>query len=73
MQSNFSTTNLYIDSNFLSLFPMKTEEEFLSIEDKIVHKLNFVSKLVFTFHMNYSLYIYQIKFVFLISKIILTF
>lgn len=32
-----SKTNQYIDSDFLSLFPMKTKEEFLSIEDKIVH------------------------------------
>ncbi|XP_060882095.1 uncharacterized protein LOC132953759 [Metopolophium dirhodum] len=40
-----SKTNQYIDSDFLSLFPMKTKEEFLSIEDKIVHDLDFVSKL----------------------------
>ncbi|KAF0711206.1 Uncharacterized protein FWK35_00028565, partial [Aphis craccivora] len=42
---NSSTTNQYIDSNFLSLFPMKTKEEFLTIEDKIVHEVDFVSKL----------------------------
>jgi len=49
-----SKTNQYIDSDFLSLFPMKTKEEFLSIEDKIVHDLDFVSKLVFALLMNYS-------------------
>jgi len=43
---NSSTTNHYIDSNFLLLFTMKTKEEFLSIEDKIVHEVDFVSKLV---------------------------
>ncbi|KAL4100996.1 hypothetical protein QTP88_021017 [Uroleucon formosanum] len=40
-----STTNQYIDSNFLSLFPMKTKEEFLSIENKSVNELDFLSKL----------------------------
>jgi len=42
-----STNNQYIDSDFLSLFPMKTKEEFLSIENKIVNELDFLSKLVF--------------------------
>lgn len=46
---NSSTTNQYIDSNFLSLFSMKTKEEFLSIEDKIVHEVDFVSKLIPTY------------------------
>ncbi|KAL4123106.1 hypothetical protein QTP88_015336 [Uroleucon formosanum] len=40
----FSTTNQYIDSNFLSLFPMKTKEEFLSIENKIFYKKIFVDE-----------------------------
>lgn len=39
-------TNNYIDSDFLSLFPIKNKDEFLSVEHRIINEIDFVSKLV---------------------------
>ena len=45
--SNSTTTNNnYIDSSFLSLFPIRNKEEFLSIENKIINEPDFISMLV---------------------------
>lgn len=41
-----TTSNYHIDSSFLLLFPIKNKEEFLSIENKIVNEIDFVSMLV---------------------------
>ncbi|XP_025422698.1 uncharacterized protein LOC112692286 isoform X2 [Sipha flava] len=44
--SNSTTTNNnYIDSSFLSLFPIRNKEEFLSIENKIINEPDFISML----------------------------
>lgn len=43
---NSAMANQYIDSNFLSLFPIKDKDEFLSVESNIVNEVDFVLKLV---------------------------
>ncbi|XP_060858689.1 uncharacterized protein LOC132936344 [Metopolophium dirhodum] len=42
---NSAMANQYIDSNFLSLFPIKDKDEFLSVESNIVNEMDFVLKL----------------------------
>ncbi|CAI6355059.1 unnamed protein product [Macrosiphum euphorbiae] len=42
---NSAMANQYIDSNFLSLFPIKDKDEFLSVESNIVNEVDFVLKL----------------------------
>lgn len=41
-----TTTKQYIDSKFLSLFPINKKDEFLSVEHSIINEIDFVSKLV---------------------------
>ncbi|KAF0722100.1 Uncharacterized protein FWK35_00032924, partial [Aphis craccivora] len=41
---NSAMANQYIDSNFLSLFPIKDKDEFLSVESNIVNEVGFVLK-----------------------------
>jgi len=43
---NSAMANQYIDSNFLSLFPIQNKNEFSSVESMIVNEANFVLKLV---------------------------
>ncbi|XP_025405611.1 uncharacterized protein LOC112679892 [Sipha flava] len=40
-----TTNNNYIDSSFISLFPIRNKEEFLSIENKIINEPDFISML----------------------------
>ncbi|XP_016658075.1 uncharacterized protein LOC107883115 isoform X2 [Acyrthosiphon pisum] len=42
---NSAMDNQYIDSNFLSLFPINNKDEFLSVESNIVNEVDFVLKL----------------------------
>ncbi|KAL4103230.1 hypothetical protein QTP88_018607 [Uroleucon formosanum] len=42
---NSAMANQYIDSNFLSLFPINNKDAFLSVELKIVNEVDFVLKL----------------------------
>ncbi|KAF0710305.1 Uncharacterized protein FWK35_00029950, partial [Aphis craccivora] len=42
---NSTMANQYIDSNFLSLFPIKDKDAFLSVELNIVNEVDFVLKL----------------------------
>jgi len=43
---NSAMANQNIDSNFLSLFPIKDKDEFLSVESNMVNEVDFVLKLV---------------------------
>lgn len=65
---NSTMANQYIDSNFLSLFPIKDKDAFLSVELNIVNEVDFVLKLVCNV---YKKTYFNLKFFILISSFII--
>lgn len=45
-------TSIYLDSDFLTQFPIKSFNWFCAIEERIRNELNFVSKLVYSIYYN---------------------
>lgn len=49
---NSMMANQYIDTNFLSLFPINNKDGFQLIENNILNELDFVTKLVLKYNLN---------------------
>lgn len=49
---NSVMANQYIDTNFLSLFPINNKDGFQLIENNILNELDFVTKLVLKYNLN---------------------